>query len=59
MAEKSKSNGNRGEKDPHGGSSEFNNFQRLLGQVLAVPKEKLDEQRAKQGREKERGKRAS
>ncbi|MBA3353083.1 MAG: hypothetical protein H0U23_11815 [Blastocatellia bacterium] len=53
MAEEKNCNGKKGEGDAHGGSSEFNNFQRLLKQVLSVPKEKIDEQRAEHEQEKE------
>lgn len=36
----------------------FENFQQLLKQVLSVPKEKVDEQRAEHEREKQGKKRA-
>ena len=49
MAEQSKSNGKKDEDNP-----EFKNFQRLLKQVLSVPKEKLDEKLAEREREKKR-----
>ena len=47
MAEHSKSDGKKDEGNP-----EWQNFQRLLKQVLSVPKEKLDEQRVKHEQEK-------
>lgn len=53
MAEEKNGNGKKGEGDPHGESSEFSNFQQLLKQVLSVPKEKIDEQRAEYQQEKE------
>ena len=34
-------------------NQEFDNFQRLLKQVLSAPKEQLDKKRANQEREKE------
>lgn len=48
MAEKDKGN----VKDEP--NQEFDNFQRLLKQVLSAPKEKVDEQRNEYEREKER-----
>ncbi len=48
MAEQNKRNGKKDEDNP-----EFNNFQRLLKQVLSVPKEKIDEKRAEYERDKE------
>lgn len=53
MAEEKNGNGKNGEGEPHGGNSEFNNFQQLLKQVLSVPKEKVDERRAEYERERE------
>ncbi len=52
MAAESNGSGKKVEGEPHGGNSEFGNFQRLLKQVLSVPKDKIDEQRAeyKQGK---------
>ncbi len=50
MAEEKNGNSKNGEGEPHGKNSEFNNFQRLLKQVLSVPKEKIDEQRAERER---------
>jgi len=58
MAEEKNGNGKQGEGDPHGENSEFDNFQRLLKQVLSVPKEKIDKQRAAHEQDKERKKRA-
>ncbi len=58
MAEEKNGNGKKGEEEPHGGNSEFNNFQRLLKQVLSAPKEKIDERRAEYEQDKERKKRA-
>ncbi len=49
MAEQREKNGNQDEDNP-----EFKNFQWLLKQVLSVPKEKIDGQRAEYEREKER-----
>ena len=54
MADESKINGRKGEP-----TSEFDNFQRLLKQVLSVPKEKIDEKRAEYEREKKQRKRIS
>ena len=51
MAEQTK-----GKKDED--TIEFDNFQQLLKQVLAVPKEKLDEKRAEYEREKKERKQA-
>ena len=51
-------NGKKGEGDPHGGNSEFNNFQQLLKQVLSVPKEKIDKRRVERRQEKKEQKRA-
>lgn len=48
MAEKDEGNG---KDEPN---QEFDNFQRLLKQVLSAPKEKVDERRDKYEREKER-----
>ncbi len=47
MAAEDKSNGDgtKNGENPDGGNSEFENFQRLLKQVLSAPKEKVDEQR--------------
>ena len=42
-------NGKQSEDNP-----EFRNFQQLLKQVLSVPKEQVDKQRAKNERERER-----
>lgn len=50
MVAEDKSNGKRGEDNP-----EFKNFQQLLKQVVSVPKEKIDEKRAKREREKQAG----
>ena len=47
MAEEDKGNGKKDEDNP-----EFENFQRLLKQVLSVPKEKIDEKRAEERRRK-------
>ena len=47
MAEQSGKNGKKDEGNP-----EFTNFQRLLKQVLSVPKEKIDEQRAEHERQR-------
>ncbi len=47
MAEEEKGNGKKDEP-----SREFDNFQRLLKQVLSVPKEELDEKLAEEKREK-------
>jgi hypothetical protein len=54
MAKEKNGNGKKDEGSPHGENPEFNNFQQLLKQVLSVPKEKLDEQRAKHNQDKER-----
>ncbi len=48
MAEEKNGNGKQDENNP-----EFNNFQRLLKQVVSVPKEKIDERRAEYEREKQ------
>ncbi len=48
MAEQSKKNGKQDESN-----TEYENFQRLLKQVLSVPKEKIDEKLAEREREKE------
>lgn len=55
MADENKDNGDgtKNGENPHGGNSEFENFQQLLKQVLSVPKEKIDEQRAEHERERE------
>lgn len=53
MAEEKNGYGKRDEPN-----SEFGNFQRLLKQVLSVPKEKVDEKRAEYERGKEQSKRA-
>lgn len=47
MTEEKNGNGKNGEPNP-----EFTNFQRLLKQVLSVPKEKVDERRAEDERER-------
>lgn len=47
MAEEKNGNGKKDEP-----SQEYENFQRLLKQVLSVPKDKLDEQRAEYEQEK-------
>lgn len=47
MAEEKNGNGKKDEDNP-----EFKNFQRLLKQVVSVPKEKVDEQKAEYEREK-------
>lgn len=49
MAEKDNGNGKKDEGNP-----EWQNFQRLLKQVLSAPKEKIDEQRAEYEQEKKR-----
>ncbi len=54
MAEEKNGNGKKGEGDPHGGTPEFNNFQRLLKRVLSVPKEELDKRRVEYEQNKER-----
>ncbi len=48
MAEQSKKNSKQDESN-----TEYENFQRLLKQVLSVPKEKIDEKLAERDREKE------
>ncbi len=48
MTEEDKGNGKKDEP-----SKEFENFQRLLKQVVSVPKEKVDEKFAEREREKE------
>ena len=48
MAEQEKTNNDKGEPNP-----EFQNFQRLLKQVLSIPKKELDRRRAESRREKE------
>lgn len=47
MAEEKNGDGKKEEPNP-----EFRNFQRLLKQVLSVPKEELDEKLAEEKREK-------
>ncbi len=47
MTEEKNGNGEKDEDNP-----EFRNFQQLLKQVVAVPKEKLDERRAEYERER-------
>jgi hypothetical protein len=49
LAEKKKNGGKQDEQ-----SQEFQNFQRLLKNALAVPKEELDKRRAKYKREREK-----
>lgn len=58
MAEEKNGNGKNGEGDPHGGNPEYDNFQQLLKQVLSVPQEKVDEQRAEHEQDKTRKRRA-
>jgi hypothetical protein len=48
MDDESKINGKKDEP-----TSEFDNFQQLLKQVLSVPKEKIDEKRAEYERDRE------
>ncbi len=48
MTEEKNGNGKKGEPN-----LEFDNFQRLLKQVLSASKEKVDEKRAEYEREKE------
>ena len=49
MAKEKNGNGKKDEGNP-----EWQNFQRLLKQVLSAPKEKVDEQRDEYERERER-----
>ena len=49
MAEQDKNDGKQDEGNP-----EWQNFERLLKQVLSVPKEKVDEKRAEHEQEKEK-----
>lgn len=58
MAAENNGNGKQGEGEPHGGNSGFDNFQRLLKQVVSVPKDKIDEQRAEYKQGKDRKNRA-
>lgn len=58
MTEEKNGNDKKGEGAPYGGNPEFDNFQRLLKQVISVPKEKIDEQRTTHKQGKERKKRA-
>lgn len=57
MADKNKENGDgksNGES-PRRGNSEYDNFQRLLKQVLSVPKEDVDKRRRKEQQERRAG----
>ncbi len=54
MAEEKNGDGKKSDGEPHGGNSEFDNFQRLLKQVVSVPKEKIDEQRVRREQDRER-----
>lgn len=49
MAAENNGKGKQGEDNP-----EFKNFQQLLKQVLSVPKEQVDKQRAERERERRR-----
>lgn len=40
-------------KNPESESAEYENFQRLLKQVLSVPKEEVDKKRQQEDREKQ------
>lgn len=51
MAEEKNGNGKKDKPSP-----EFGNFQRLLKQVVSVPKEKIDERRAEYERKREKKK---
>ncbi len=51
VAAEDKSNGKQDESNP-----EFDNFQRLLKDTLAVPKEELDKRRDESERQKKNGK---
>ncbi len=52
MAEGNKGNGKKDKSTPDDGNPEFENFQQLLRQVLAAPKEKIDERRVECERER-------
>ncbi len=55
MAEEKNGNSKKGEGEPHGGNSEYDNFQRLLKQVLSVPKEDVDKKRREEQQERRAG----
>lgn len=57
VAEENKDNGDgtKSGENTDGGNSEFEKFQRLLKQVLPVPKGTIDEKREEQEREKRVG----
>lgn len=57
MAEEDKSNGDgtKNGENSDGGNSEYKNFQRLLKQVLSVPKEDVDKRRREERQERQAG----
>lgn len=51
MAGESKSGNTANGKNSNGNNSEYENFQRLLKQVISVPKEEVDKKRRVEDRE--------
>lgn len=55
MGDQDNGDGKKNGEDPDAENPEYDNFQRLLKGVLAVPKEEVDKRREEYEREREQG----